>query len=94
MTLLLKSNAARVVNVASTIHLLAEFQLGDFNLKHTWSALRAYGLSKLLEVRRVARRGARACLPGGALPTRSAPTPTLALPAFFRLCSRANVPSG
>lgn len=56
MPLLLQSNAARVVNVASKLHCVGELKLGDFNLKHKWSAIKAYAFSKLLEVRALSKQ--------------------------------------
>lgn len=56
MPLLLQSNAARVVNVASKLHCVGELKLGDFNMKHKWSAVKAYAFSKLLEVRALSKQ--------------------------------------
>lgn len=47
---LLKSDAARIINVASAIHKNGKVSLGNINLNFHWSASRAYASSKLLKV--------------------------------------------
>ena len=42
--------APRIINVASSIHKLNRYDWGDFNLRHSYSALRAYANSKLYQV--------------------------------------------